>query len=213
MDVLSRVVRRGRVWLSQTTRLPWPGSPTWDLTVPQVWRRSGGAAMSLRLDTARGADSSPGWGAPSHLELRHSLQVLGCSAGGRPPSPARAIAPDNSGRGLPPTALGCRLGPLVVRGSGQWSGAPPPPHLGVILGPSTRPNPALQRAEFFRIFGACGAAPRGGGGAPPTTLILLRNQRTRRSRARAPPSGPVRGVAGGARGWPPSEPGIWLASL
>ena len=26
-----------------------------------------------------------GEGAPSHLELRHSLQVLGCSAGGRPP--------------------------------------------------------------------------------------------------------------------------------
>ena len=26
-----------------------------------------------------------GEGAPSDLELRHSLQVLGCSAGGRPP--------------------------------------------------------------------------------------------------------------------------------
>ena len=68
----------------------------------------------------------------------------------------------------------------------------------MILGPSTRPNPALQRAEFFRIFGACGAAPRGGGGAPPTTLILLRNQRARlrvsrarRDRAAGAASGPA----------------------
>ena len=71
---------------------------------------------------------------------------------------------------------------------------PPPPLLGVILGPSTRPNPALQRAEFFRIFGACGAAPRGGGGAPPTTLILLRNQRPEAERRRdhrgRPPGAP-----------------------
>ena len=147
------------------------------------------------------AHSPAGSGAPSHLELRHSLQVLGCSAGGRPLPPPGLIARHNSGPGLRPTALGCRLGPLVVAGSGQWAGAPPPPHLGVILGPSTRPNPALQRAEFFRIFGACGAAPRGGGGAPPTTLILLRNQRkppsSRRPHARddaGERSGPVLGL-------------------
>ena len=81
---------------------------------------------------------------------------------------------------------------------------PPPPLLGVILGPSTRPNPALQRAEFFRIFGACGAAPRGGGGAPPTTLILLRNQcaayaEVPACRVRAPP-GPPPGLPGPSGG-------------
>ena len=111
---------------------------------------------------------------PGAASLAPSPRVLGR---GPTPSPAVLIAPDNSGPGLRPTAAGCRPRPLVVRGSGQWPGPPHPPLLGVILGPSTRPNPALQRAEFFRIFGACGAAPRGGGGAPPTTLILLRNQR------------------------------------
>ena len=95
--------------------------------------------------------------------------------GARPLPSSGADAPDNSGPGLRPTAGGCRPRPLVVRDQGSGR-APPPPRLGVILGPATRPNPALQRAEFFRIFGACGAAPRGGGGAPPTTLILLRNQ-------------------------------------
>ena len=83
------------------------------------------------------------------------------------------------------------------------AGAPPPPLLGVILGPSTRPNPALQRAEFFRIFGACGAAPRGGGGAPPTTLILLRNQRT-------PPRARPRARTGAVRGRFRACPGLSL---
>ena len=131
--------------------------------------------VSQLLSALVSAHSPAGWSAPSTRRLRHSPPPLGCSAGGRPPTPPGLIAPDNSGRGLPPTASGCRPRPLVVRGSGQWSG-PPPPRLGVILGPATRPNPALQRAEFFRFFGSCGAAPRGGGGAPPTTLILLRNQ-------------------------------------
>ena len=117
------------------------------------------------------------WSCPSHLELRHSLQVLVAPASRTTPPPV-LIAPDNSGPGLRPTAAGCARG--LSLSADQGSGLDPPtPLLGVILGPATRPNPALQRAEFFRIFGACGAAPRGGGGAPPTTLILLRNQRSR----------------------------------
>ena len=128
---------------------------------------------------------------PGAASLAPSPRVLGR---GPTPSPAVLIAPDNSGPGLRPTAAGCRPRPLVVRGSGQWAGPPHPPLLGVILGPSTRPNPALQRAEFFRIFGACGAAPRGGGGAPPTTLILLRNQRNPSAAAARPPTCPGRPV-------------------
>ena len=158
---------------------PLAGFPDLGPDGAQVWRRFGDRRHVSQLLSAQVCAHSPaGSGAPSHLELRHSLQVLGCSAGGRPLPPPGLIAPDNSGPGLRPTASGCRPRPLVVRGSGQWAGPPHPPLLGVILGPSTRPNPALQRAEFFRIFGACGAAPRGGGGAPPTTLILLRNQRS-----------------------------------
>ena len=148
--------------------------------------------VSQLLSALVSAHSPAGWSAPSTRRLRHSPPPLGCSAGGRPPTPPGLIAPDNSGRGLPPTASGCRPRPLVVRGSGQWSG-PPPPRLGVILGPATRPNPALQRAEFFRFFGSCGAAPRGGGGAPPTTLILLRNQRPARPRRRSSRPGPCPG--------------------
>ena len=95
------------------------------------------------------AHSPAGGGAPSHLELRHSLQVLGCSAGGRPLPPPGLIAPDNSGRGLPPTAGGCRPRPLVVRGSGQWAGAPPPPP----PGRDPRPlNPAKSGPPKGRIF-------------------------------------------------------------
>ena len=86
---MPRVVRSGRVWLPQTTDLPWSGSPAWDLTVPQVWRRFGGAAMSLSRETAPRADSPSGDGAPSHMELRHSLHVLVGSAGGRPLPPWR----------------------------------------------------------------------------------------------------------------------------
>ena len=79
------------------------------------------------------------------------------------------------------------------------AGPPSPPRLGAILAPATRPNPALQRAEFFRIFGACGAAPRGGGGAPPTTLILLRNQVNARVAAARPRETAVGGVSGASR--------------
>ncbi len=85
--VLSRVVRRGRVWLSQTTRLPWPGSPTWDLTVLRCGDAWGRHHVSQLLSAQVCAHSPAGYGAPSHLELRHSLQVLGCSAGGRPLPP------------------------------------------------------------------------------------------------------------------------------
>ena len=175
---------------------PLAGFPDLGPDGAQVWRRFGDRRHVSQLLSAQVCAHSPaGSGAPSHLELRHSLQVLGCSAGGRPLPPPGLIARDNSGPGLRPTASGCRPRPLVVRGSGQWAG-PPHPHLGVILGPSTRPNPALQRAEFFRIFGACGAAPRGGGGAPPTTLILLRNQVNARVAA-ARPHGRAAGAVSG----------------
>lgn len=69
--------------------------------------------------------------------------------------------------------------PPPKTGSGSGLDPPPPPCLGVILDRQNPPKSDPKRVEFFRIFPACGAAPRGGGGAPPTTLILLRNQRTR----------------------------------
>ena len=60
----TRVVRAGRVWLSQTTALPWSGAPAWDLTV------QGGAALwgapprchhvSWSVTARRRADSPPG---------------------------------------------------------------------------------------------------------------------------------------------------------
>lgn len=79
----------------------------------------------------------------------------------------------------------------------SWGSGSKPPLTPLIWslssGPQNRPNPTLQRVEFFRFFDPCGAKPRGGGGAPPTTLILLRNQRTRvdaasQGRARAVPT-------------------------
>ena len=39
-----------------------------------------------------------------------------------------------------------------------------PPLWTVILGPTFLQNPAQKRAEFLRIFGACGATSREGGG-------------------------------------------------
>ena len=105
---------------------PLAGFPDLGPDGAQVWRRFGDRRHVSQLLSAQVCAHSPaGSGAPSHLELRHSLQVLGCSAGGRPLPPPGLIAPDNSGPGLRPTASGCRPRPLVVRGSGQWAGPPP----------------------------------------------------------------------------------------
>ena len=128
---------------------PLAGFPDLGPDGAQVWRRFGDRRHVSQLLSAQVCAHSPaGSGAPSHLELRHSLQVLGCSAGGRPLPPPGLIAPDNSGPGLRPTASGCRPRPLVVAGSGQWAGPPHPPP-----GRDPRPlNPAKSGPPKGRIF-------------------------------------------------------------
>ena len=139
--------------------------------------------VSQLLSALVSAHSPAGWSAPSTRRLRHSPPPLGCSAGGRPPTPPGLIAPDNSGRGLPPTASGCRPRPLVVRGSGQWSGPPPPPS-----GRDPRPrNPAKSgppKGRIFPVFWVLRCSAQGGWGGsahyPDPTAQSARSAETRR---------------------------------
>ena len=114
-------------------------------------------------------------GGPARGRLRHSPPP------GSPDPPPRGLALGGLGPGTAGPGVGASSrGPSASRchpaqGSGR---APPPPLLGGILGPQTRPNPARFGPNFSGFLGTCGAPPRGGGGAPPTTLILLRNQRS-----------------------------------
>ena len=183
---------------------PLAGFPDLGPDGAQVWRRFGDRRHVSQLLSAQVCAHSPaGSGAPSHLELRHSLQVLGCSAGGRPLPPPGLIAPDNSGPGLRPTASGCRPRPLVVRGSGQWAGPPHPPP-----GRDPRPlNPAKSGPPKGRIFPdfwglRCSAQGGWGGSAhypDPTAQSVAQfivDSRAARATAVGGSGGPVRLIRG-----------------
>lgn len=101
-------------------------------------------------------------------------------------------------------ARGARRPPPQA-GSGSGLEPPHPPRLGVILGGPKPSKIRPKKAEFFRFFAPCGAAPRGGGGAPPTTLILLRNQPTPRSARDAAARTGRRGHPGPFRALPGQE--------
>ena len=105
--------------------------------------------MCRQLGDCAGADSPPGSVAPSHLELRHSLQVLGCSGRGPDHSPPRVLMRRiTRGRDCGPRrgAVAPGLSLSADQGSGRGPPTPPP-------GRDPRPrNPAKSGPPKGRIF-------------------------------------------------------------
>ena len=144
-----------------------------------------GPAMTLALDI------TPDWVASAMLSVPR-LNGPASQSAGDPRRESLAARPDrtddacrrpqsdwslagNLAWGRRVAVVGSRSSPITLPGGTGLDAPPPPP--GRDPRPKTLQNLGRISAEFFRIFPACGATPRGGGGAPPTTLILLRNQR------------------------------------
>ena len=110
-------------------------------------------------------------------------------------------APSGAGGGLPAGRRPvCDRGPPLVAGSGSGLDPPHPPPGRDPRGAPTRPNPGLQRPEFFRIFAPLRCSAQGGWGGSAHYPDPTAQSAVRVAKRPGPRTGAVRAAPGGQPG-------------